>query len=261
MTQHQIHPIRIALIGFGSIARALVQLIVGDASTGLCSVGALVRHTGAALPDGMVESQSIHQLLDAAPDVVVEAAGHEALREFGPQVLAAGVPLVILSTGALADPAVESKIRTAARVGGTHATIPSGGIGALDAIANAAQGGLDHVRLTTTKPPATLGLDSRIRTIVFDGSARDAARLYPASANVAASLALAGIGFERTAVEIVADPDCESNRHEVDAEGAFGRLHFRIDNRPSFLNPRTAAIVAMSVKASLERRGAEIVVG
>jgi aspartate dehydrogenase len=205
-------------------------------------------------------------LLTYQPDVVVEAGGHAALKAHGPAVLRAGVDLLMVSIGALAEPEVECAIDHAARDGQAQAIVVSGAIGALDAIASAAVGGLERVTHTTRKPPRSLlpadeAAQLREPRELFRGSARQGALLFPESINVAAAVSLAGIGLDRTEVRVVADPRVERNQHEVVAQGAFGELRFEIKNVPSDDNPKTGRLVAMSVVHALRRRRARLVIG
>ena len=118
-------------------------------------------------------------------------------------------------------------------------------------------GVLTKVMYRGRKPPngwrgspaeSKLNLDALSEAAVhFSGSARNAALEYPKNANVAASVALAGIGFDDTVVELIADPNVERNVHEIIAEGDFGRFEFRIEGQSLPDNPRSSAITAMSV--------------
>jgi aspartate dehydrogenase len=192
--------------------------------------------------------------------------GHAALACHGPTILRGGCDLVMVSVGALADPAVETALVAAAREGGGRAQIASGAIGGLDAIASAAVGGLDRVTHTTRKPagalldPAEAAALTEAREL-FRGSAREGAKRFPDSINVVAAVSLAGIGLDLTEVRVLADPGISRNQHEVVAEGSFGRLRFEIANVPSDENPRTGRIVAMSVLHVLRLRQAQLVVG
>ena len=94
----------------------------------------------------------------------------------------------------------------------------------------------------------------------FEGSARQAATLYPKNANVAAAVALAGAGFEATKVRLIADPGVAANIHEVKASGAFGSFTFHIEGRALPDNPRSSALAAMSVVAAIERQQSAIVI-
>jgi aspartate dehydrogenase len=250
-------PQRVGLIGYGAIGQPVVELaknypdeidiIVACTHTGV------PRSNSSTLP----VVGTLDELLRLRPDVVVEIAGHDALREHGPHVLTAGIDLVAVSVGVLAIPEVERDLLTAAREGGSQIRVASGAIGALDALAAAAVGGIERVTHTTRKPARTLlGGEADGMTAereVFNGPAREAALRFPESVNVTAAVSLAGIGFDRTAVRVIADPAVDRNIHLVDVSGAFGSFQFEIRNVPSDANPRTGRIVAMSIVSALRQ--------
>lgn len=253
--------LRVGLIGLGAIGRSLIDLIDRDIASPLVVVGALVRDVVGHERDAVQAVGSLDELIHLAPDVIAEAAGHSAVRNWGPPCLRASIPLVMLSIGALADRSLEEELRASALGGNTTLELPSGGVGGLDVIAAAANGGIDQVVHTIVKPPRALGVDVDTRTVIFSGTAREAAAQFPQNANVAAAVALAGMGLDRSQVVIVADPEATTNRSEVEAVGTFGRATVVIDNRPSQTNPRTAAIVAMSLKHALEKHCDPMIIG
>jgi aspartate dehydrogenase len=255
-------PLRVGLIGMGAIGSGLLRLVRPEDDVQI--VGALVRRPRAT--SEVPTFTALSDLLAREPEVVVEMAGHEALRCHGPGVLRAGVDLVILSVGALADPALETEIVAAACAGRTRAIVASGAIGGLDAIGAAAVGGLERVTHTTRKPARALLTAEEAGRLhepreLFRGSAREGALRFPENINVAAAVSLAGLGLDRTEVCMVADPNLERNTHEVVARGTFGELRFEIRGIPSADNPRTGRIVAMSVLHTLRRLRAPLVVG
>jgi aspartate dehydrogenase len=255
---------RVGLIGLGTIARGALELLRPDDDIEI--VGALVAHPNKPRPGCHVRlCTRIEDLIARKPEVVVELAGHAALRCHGPNLLRAGIDLLILAVGALADPETERAIRQAAQHGKSRATVVSGGIGGLDAIASASAGQLSRVTHYTRKPARALLPPEEASALqepreLFVGSARQGVLEFPESINVAAAVSLAGIGLDRTEVRVIADPALERNRHEVVAEGDFGRLRFEIENVPTD-NPRTGRLVAMSVVHALRRRQARLVVG
>jgi aspartate dehydrogenase len=258
-------PLRVGLIGCGAIARGVVRLLRSGDHVEL--VGALVADP--AKPREATAPRivnSVDALLELRPDVVVEVAGHAALRCFGPPILRAGVDVMLVSVGALAEPSVERAILEAASTGRSRAIVISGAIGALDAIAAASVGGLTRVTHTTRKPARALLSPAEVAELreareLFRGTAREGALRFPESINVAAAVSLAGIGLDRTEVCVIADPNVDRNLHEVVAQGAFGELRFEIGNIPSDDNPRTGRLVAMSVVHALRQRRAALVVG
>jgi aspartate dehydrogenase len=254
---------RVCLVGYGAIAASVVQTLPRHAEGRAAIVGVLARPGGEAAARARLGDVPIfarrEDLLDARPDIVVECAGHAALAAHGEAVLAAGVDLIVVSSGALADDALARSLRGAAST--ARVLIPAGAVGGIDALAAMRLGGLDSVRYRSIKPPLAwrgtpaeraIDLDRiAVPTVAYRGAARDAARLYPKNANVAATIALAGIGFERTEVEIVADPAARHNMHEIEAAGASGTLSLRLVNLPSPDNPKTSALTALSVVRAL----------
>jgi aspartate dehydrogenase len=254
---------RVGLIGLGAIAQGVLCLV--QVEDELEFVGALVADPTKPRAESLPRlCATVDELIGERPDVVVEVGGHAALAAHGPAVLRAGIDLMLVCGGALAEPAVETAIVGAAGAGRSRAIVVSGAIGGLDAIAAAAVGGLSSVTHTTRKPARTLlgeGANLDAPCELFRGSAREGALRFPESINVAAAVSLAGIGLDRTEVCVIADPNVESNMHEVVARGAFGELRFEIRNVPTEDNPRTGRLVAMSVLHALRRRQARLVLG
>jgi aspartate dehydrogenase len=259
-------PERVGLIGLGAIGEGIVELVDHHAVEDFELVAALVRDPSSPrAADSLDRVTTLDEVLEKRPHVIAEVAGHDALRTHGPEILRAGCDLIAVSVGALADPKTHDALLTAAEAGGGRLTIVSGAIGALDAIAAAALGGLSRVIHTTRKPArALLGADAEgleAAREIFHGSAREGALRFPESINVAVAVSLAGLGLDHTEVRVIADPSVEHNRHEVVAEGSFGSLRFEIQSVPTETNPRTSRIVAMSVVRTLLSRRAPVVVG
>jgi aspartate dehydrogenase len=253
--------LRVGLIGLGAIATRTAELIKADPASGIRLIGALVRDTGSRRTIDVPVVDSLAALLELRPDVVAEAAGHEALRSYGPACLRAGVPLVFLSVGALSNEAFERELGEAAQAGGVQAIVASGGVGGLDIIASLAEDRVDTVVHTIVKPPRALGIETDTYCELYRGPARGAALKFPQNANVAAAIAMAGIGLDRTTVVIAADPAATTNRHEIEARGVCGRVAISIDNQPTLANPRTGAVVGASLKHALERFARPIAIG
>jgi aspartate dehydrogenase len=203
-------------------------------------------------------------------DLAVECAGHPALRQHGEAILSRGINLITVSSGALADAGLYDRLAAAARRGKSQLRVVSGAIGALDALSASSIGVLTKVTYRGRKPPngwrgsaaeSKLDLDTLSEaTVHFSGSARNAALEYPKNANVAASVALAGIGFDDTMVELIADPGAERNVHEIVAEGDFGCYEFQIEGKSLPDNPRSSAITAMSVVREILNPASPIVI-
>ena len=197
-------------------------------------------------------------------DHMIDCAGHLALRSYGADILRAGIDLTTLSIGALADPDLYRDLEQAANEGHSKLHLASGAIGALDCLRAARVGKLHSVTYVGRKPPAGWkgspaetkldldNLDDGAR-VHFDGTARVAATDYPKNANVAAAIALAGLGFDDTRVKLIADPDISENIHEVQATGEFGRFSFEVRGQSLPDNPKSSALAAMSVVSKLEQ--------
>lgn len=250
---------RVAVIGAGAIGRYVAE---GLRREGLGPAAVLVRSEPRDRAPGVHHVRSV-AALPRDTTHLVDCAGHSGLSQHGPEALASGIDVVTLSLGALADGALAGALSDAARRGGAKLHLASGAIGALDALRAAAVGGLTNVRYVGRKPPmgwagspAEEVLDLAGLTVAvthFEGSARDAALRYPRNANVAAAVAVAGIGFDATEVQLVADPEADGNVHAVEAEGAFGRFTFRITGAALPDNPRSSALAAMSAVAEIRR--------
>lgn len=258
--------LRVAVIGAGAIGAVVArELAAGHAGSAVLA-GVLVRDAGraAGLPGPLVASRAA--LLALRPDMVVEAAGQQALREHGAALLTAGCDVLAASVGALADAGLAAELDAAARRSGRQLLLPAGALAALDWLQAAQMIGLSAVRYRSRKPPqawrgtaaeAAIDLGTlREATVFFRGSAREAALRYPKNANVAATLALATLGLDAVQVELVADPAAEGNGHEIEAVGAAGRCRVELQNAASADNPRTSAITPYSLLRTIKARTA-----
>ncbi|MGA7537683.1 MAG: aspartate dehydrogenase [Steroidobacteraceae bacterium] len=216
-------------------------------------------------PPAVVTPQAL-----AECQIVVEAAPVAAFDSIVIPALEQGRTIIIASASALL---ARLHLLERAHATGASLIVPSGALAGLDAIRAAAIGMLESVTLETRKPPASIagapyllhhGIDLTgitSPTCVFRGNAREAAAGFPANANVAAALALAGIGSERTRVEIWADPNVKRNTHTVRAVADCATLTFCIESVPSPDNPRTSRLAAQSVLACLRSMVAKLRVG
>jgi aspartate dehydrogenase len=211
--------------------------------------------------------------LDELPreaDVVVECVPAEHFLAAAEPSIRLGRILMPLSVGALLR---HMHLVDLARETGARIVVPSGAIVGLDAIRAVAEGEVASVRLVTRKPPASLasalyliekgisvdGIEEPL--LLFTGSARDAFKGFPANLNVSVALALAGIGPDRTEVQVWADPTVRRNTHTITVKSDSSDLTMTIENIPSAENPRTGVITALSVIAALRRLTAPLVVG
>jgi aspartate dehydrogenase len=262
--------LRVSLIGYGAIGRPLAESVAAGRAGPVQVTAVLVRDPSRYPPPagGALLTSDPAAFLDAPSELVVEAGGHEALRRYGEPVLRSGRDLMVVSAGAFADDALLSRLLAAARAAGRQMLVPSGAIAGLDVISAGAVGGLDEVTITTRKPPAAWkgtpgeaqALAATEPVLLYEGPARAGVALFPQNVNVAAALALAGVGLDATAMRVYADPTVTHNTHEVRARGAFGQVSLTLQNVPSE-NPKTGRIVAMSVLKALRNRVAPLVVG
>lgn len=251
---------------------------------GLIGYGAIGKHVEAARIDNvelvsvLVRRARNTPLLTHDPDrffghrfdAVAECAGHEAVRQHAERVLEGGADLMVTSVGAFTDASLFDRLVAAAKANGKRLILPSAGIGALDILSSAAVGGLDSVTVTVRKDPsawkdtvaATLvDLDALAGPkVVFDGPVREGARLYPQNVNISAAASIAGIGFDRTRLVIVADPTISTHVVELEAHGAFGHFTFREDVAVSEENRKTGKLVAMAMVKSVRQLASPLVV-
>jgi aspartate dehydrogenase len=202
-------------------------------------------------------------------DLVVECAPAAILPDICRPMLEAGRRVMVLSCGALLP---RPELIDLARARGGQIVVPTGALLGLDAVTAAAEGEVRSVRMTTRKPPRGLlgapyleraGIDvANVAepTRVFAGTAREAAAGFPANVNVAAALALAGIGPDRTTIEIWADPGVTRNCHTIEVDADSARLSMTIENVPSE-NPKTGRITALSALAALRKLHAPLRIG
>ena len=247
---------RLALIGYGAIGQAIVSRLrdLGEIDR---LDGILARSRPRADP-GVPVWYDAREMIGVEPDIVIEAAGHEALRAIGPAVVASGADLIVAAVGALADEDFASELREAARAGG-RVIVPPGAVAGLDGLVAARTAGLDRVTYSSYKPPdawrgtraekvVDLGHEEE-EVVFFTGSAREAALDYPQNANVGAAVSIAGLGLDETRVRLISSRKVDDPLGVIEAEGGFGRFRFECLARASPSNPKTSAITADSLLA------------
>jgi aspartate dehydrogenase len=260
---------KVGIIGGGTIARLFIEHIrrgeLGRARV-VAIAGRNERSRGRKIATEFRVPFVIgpQALLAKKPDVVVEAASHDAVREYGDAVLKKGVALIVLSCGALCNDALRRKLERSAERSGAPLSVPSGGIGGLDALKAACVAGVDEVTISVTKPPAAwkgiayverMNVDlDRLREprVLFEGAAREGVPHFPANVNIAAVLSMAGIGFDKTRLKVVADPALKYNTHYIDVRGRTGSFSIKLENVPAPENPKTAWLACYSALAALK---------
>lgn len=265
-------PQNITLIGFGAIGRTLLQRCTGWSGLRITHVVVPEAHIDDARANAQAMQADV-QVVSAVPhdtDLVVECAGHQALTEHVLPALERGTECAVLSIGALSEVGLPEQLADAATRGNTQVHLLSGAIGGVDAIAAARIAGLDEVTYTGRKPPTgwrgtpaeqVANLDSITEpTVILEASAREAARLYPKNANVAATLSLAGLGMDATRVRLIADPTVTENIHEIEVRGAFGEMRVTMRGKPLPDNPKTSALTVLSALRFLHNRASAVTI-
>ena len=190
-------------------------------------------------------------------DIIIECASKAAIKEYGKKIIESKKDLIVMSVGAFSDEKYLIELQNLSNLNNTKILIPTGAIAGLDSIRSVKKY-LNTLTIVTTKNPKSLigapyfksskiRIDEILReTVLFEGNAVDAIELFPANVNVAVSVALAGIGLVKTQVKIVADPTLSVNKHEIVAEGTFGKIQIVVQNIPSPSNPRTSYLASLS---------------
>jgi aspartate dehydrogenase len=256
---------RVVLIGFGAIAGDLAAALLERGEPGY-ALGVLLQadsESRGRVPHGCALLCDCEELRAFKPEIVVEAAGHEAVRRTVPQCLALGLPVLISSVGALHDDALLASLVETARGSGGRILLPSGALGGIDYIRAVRDAPSLSLRYESRKPPAAWREELEKRgydpatlsepVTLFSGNAREAAAAYPLNLNVAAALALAGPGFDAVEVAVVCDPAVRGNSHAITVDCEYGTMRTEIANRPSPNNPKTSRIVSRSLLAAIEQ--------
>ncbi len=266
---------RFGLIGCGAMGTTIAEAFdSGEIRGELASVydvdGEKAEKLAVSLQTPPAVAPSFDELLDSC-DFVVEAASQDAVREYATKVLTAGKDLLVMSVGALLDEVVMDAVKDAAESGSATLYLPSGALAGVDGLLAASVAGVEEVTLTTTKPPAGLkgipylrdrGVDvSAVSepTVVFEGGAGDAVKLFQRNINVSAIASIAA-GKPAT-VRIIADPAAETNTHTITAKGPFGELTTTTSNVPSPTNPKTSYLACLSAIAVLKKVCGRVKVG
>lgn len=263
----------VGIAGLGAIGLHLARALdAGVEGLRLHSVAARDQAKAQATIAGFRARPALVGLADLAEaDIVVEAAPAAVFEQVAVAAIARGRIFVPSSVGALLP---RMHLIDEARKTGARIIVPTGALLGLDAVRAAAEGDVASVTIETRKPPRGLvgapyleqhGIDVMAVTdtakLVFKGNAFDAAQGFPANVNVAAALALAGIGPQRTMIEIWADPHVTRNTHTIRVEAAAARLTMTIENVPSEENPRTGKITPLSILACLRGLTSTLKVG
>ena len=264
---------RVALAGLGAIGVEVARRLQNGAIPGveLVAVSARDEERARATLSNMSSSARVMKLAELAgvADLVIECAPAALMDDIARPVLNAGKRLMVLSVGALLS---RPEIMQLAIERGGQIIVPTGALLGLDAVCAAAEGQIHSVQMTTRKPPnGLLGAPYLVKNRinieqireplrVFSGTAREAASGFPANLNVAVALSLAGIGPDRTRLDIWADPTVTRNTHRIQVHSDSATIDMMIENIPSE-NPKTGRITPLSVVAAVRKLHAPLRIG
>ena len=258
---------RITIVGCGSIGSKLAKFADGMEEVKriyLLDVQKKLAEDLAATLNKAIVVDSVEDELYHC-DLVIEAASQEAAKEVAMMTVNRGVDIMIMSVGALVDDEYREAFFEKAKQTAAKIYIPSGAIAGTDVLRAAHIDEIESVELITTKGPKSLAHVKYLEnnnidvtkydspTIIYNGTAREAVKDFPQNINVAATVSLLGIGFDRTHVKIVVDPAATVNSHELRIRGAFGEAVCHTNNTPSPDNPKTSYLASLSAEAALKR--------
>lgn len=260
---------RIGLLGCGAIGTEMaIAIDSGIISAKLTHVFDFSKEASQRLVSKLknkpVITENVGLLATSPVDLIIEAASQNAVRDNALTFLQNRKDMMIMSAGALLDESIFEIVSEGCKDFNKRIFLPSGAIAGLDSI-RAVKNELESIVLVTTKNPKALKgakffKTSKINpdkikesTTIYDGTAEEAVRLFPANINVAALISLAGIGSTKTKVRIVADPKTDKNTHEIQASGKFGKFSIKIENIPSESNPKTSRLAILSAIECLRK--------
>ncbi|HEY4202527.1 MAG TPA: aspartate dehydrogenase [Devosiaceae bacterium] len=271
--------IRVGVIGTGAIGHAIASSLAdapipGVELTGIASrPHARLRAEKLAAQWHCAATTDPMTLPRTGANLVVEAAGAVAAKQYAIPLLEAGCDVIIMSTGALADAEFVAELRRVAAACSRRVHLPSGSIAGIDGILSAMESGGVEIRVTTRKHPQALvgapyfdqtGLDVTqltTATTVFEGNAREAVAGFPSNLNVALTLATAAGGFDHVKVRIVADPEAQFTTHQIEVAAKSGTITVELTNKPSESNPKSSWLAALSAIATIRRIASPLRIG
>lgn len=259
--------VRVVLLGCGAINSRVLVLLRSRHSP--VEIAGVIRRTqGGSLPaaKGIPAILSRGDLEAARPDVILEAATGEAVRQWGAIGLQVARRVIISSSSAFTDDQLLQELRRTAAAHASQLVLSPGALAGVEALSAAARLSIREVHHRIVKPPASWGIPAGAQesrapgaSVLFKGSARECATRYPLNANVTVVSALSGVGLDATVVELICDPEARANRHEIHASGDFGVLAVSVENRPLQANPKSSELAALALVRLAENEAAELV--
>ena len=258
---------RITIVGCGSVGSKLAKAADGMSEVKRIYLMDIHKEVAERVAAGLNKAIVINSVEEELyhSDLVIEAASHAAAKEILPKVVSRGVDIMIMSVGSLVDDDFRNMVFEKARISEAKVYIPTGALCGTDGLRSASVDEMDEVELITMKGPKSLlgveyieskGIDvEKIteRTVIYTGFAREAVKLFPRNVNVAATVSLLGIGFDKTKVTVVVDPEIKSNSHELRIKGKFGEMNCHTYNYPEPDNPKTSHLATLSAISALKR--------
>ncbi len=258
---------RILVIGAGTIGREIIRECEALDTVEKCYVYDNHPDVTKAFCGSLEKTEVIENIKPRSPDIdlVVESASQSAVREFGKMALDNDSDLMIMSIGALVDDELRDELFGTAKERGLNIYLPSGALSGLDGVTSSAVTKVQEVTLETRKPPSALKDSKFVRDnamdlesikeekILYSGPATEVVKLFPKNVNVAATLSLSGIGFERTTVKVICDPNAKINSHTIRLKGDSGELLCSSFNAPSPDNPGTSYLASLSAVSTLRK--------
>ncbi|WP_049044494.1 aspartate dehydrogenase [Acinetobacter bereziniae] len=247
---------QLMMIGFGAMAAEVYAHLPQELQLKWIVVPVRSVEKVQALVSSNVQVISSVDQCHGTPDYVIEV-GQAAVKEHAQKVLEKGWTIGLISVGTLADNEFLTQLKLTAEQHHAHLHLLAGAIAGIDGISAAKEGGLEKVTYKGCKSPNSwrgsyaeqlVDLEHvNQATVFFKGTAREAALKFPANANVAATIALAGLGMDQTMVELSVDPHINKNKHTIVAEGMFGEMTIELMGVPLASNPKTSTLAALSV--------------
>lgn len=272
----------LGVIGSGAIAAPMLEAVARNISRPIQRLSmltlpavadgarALLDKSGSQIADEVRLFTDGDAFLKERFDLVVECAGHAAVKAYGTRVLETGTDLLVVSIGSLTDDTLRNALRAAAEKSGAQMILCSGAIGGIDLLSAARLSGIERITYTSRKPPKAwkgtpaeklIDLDKvTSETVFYEGTARAAARDYPQNANSAATVAIASVGLDNASVRLIADPTAPGNVHEFKLSSACADMDIRIVGKPSPDNPKTSMSTAYTVAREILNRMSPIAI-
>ena len=257
---------KVGILGFGAIGQEIYKKISRKIIDGHSVIGIFSNDIEFKKLPKKIKCKSFDELLKKKPDIIIEVASVEACKNYAESVLKNKIDFICLSVCSFADKNFFKRISSLVKKIKNKIYIPTGAVAGIDAISAASfSKELKYVRLIQRKPPKALLSNSKLKKIkkeiiLSKSTARIACNKFPRNSNIAATLAICGLGFDKTKVIVVVDPKVNKNIAEVEALGKFGKLKVILQNNPSS-NPRTSRLTAMSIILCLNKRKSSFLSG